>query len=55
MSKGTKAAFAAASFRNQSAFLSLRGVLFLVKLSDSRCQHTYRSTSHCLKQFRDSV
>jgi len=49
-----KVIFAAASFRNSAAqFLSLRGVLTLE--SSPIILSTYISTSHCLKQFCESV
>ena len=49
-----KAIFAGASFRNSSAqFFRLRGVLTLV--SFPIFLSTYSSTSHCLKQFCESV
>jgi len=49
-----KVIFAVASFRNLSAqFLSLSGVLTLV--SCPLALSKYSSTSHCLKQFCESV
>ena len=52
-----KATFAVAGFRNSPAQVFLKPALCsnFSKLSDSLVKSTYSSTSHCLKQFCESV